>query len=92
MHPIAAEQMDPYRAQMPLRWSAFDPGPVDAARAAGYVVDSDEMLERAPRSRRRHIDAFHAQGAIPTGTIDEGDAGDQAAWSCPSVISSTRSQ
>lgn len=79
MHPIAAAQMDPYAAPMPLRWSAFDPGAVDAARQAGYVVDGDELLTALPE-RGFDIDAFHTEGIAPTGTIDEGhviDLGDR---------------
>ena len=72
MHPIAARQMDPYRVRMPLRWSAFEPAAVDAARRAGYAIDADEMLDALPRADF-DLDAFHTQSVAATGELDEGD-------------------
>jgi glyoxylase-like metal-dependent hydrolase (beta-lactamase superfamily II) len=75
MHPLAAIRMDPYQVQMPLRWSAFEPAAVEAARTAGYVVAGDEMLTALPRPGF-DIDAFHTVGADATGLVDEGDVVD----------------
>lgn len=72
MHPDAAARMDPNRAQMPLRWSQFEPDAVDAARRAGYEIATDEMLTALP-SPAFDIDAFHMQGALATGEVDQGD-------------------
>jgi glyoxylase-like metal-dependent hydrolase (beta-lactamase superfamily II) len=72
MHPVAARQMDPYRVPMPLRWSAFEPAAVAAARKAGYVIDTDEMLDALPRADFE-LDAFHTQSVAATRAIDEGD-------------------
>jgi glyoxylase-like metal-dependent hydrolase (beta-lactamase superfamily II) len=72
MHPIAARQIDPYRVPMPLRWSAFEPAAVDAAREAGYAIDADEMLDALPRADF-DLDAFHTQSVGATREIDEGD-------------------
>lgn len=72
MHPIAAAQMDPYRDAMPLRWSAFEEEAVEAVRASGYTVDSDEMLTALP-SADFDIDGFRTKGVAATGVITEGD-------------------
>lgn len=72
MHPASAALMQPYRAQMPLRWSAFDFDAVEAAQAIGYDVVRDEMLDALPRDGF-DIDAFHTEGVTATGTVDEGD-------------------
>ncbi len=61
---------------MPLRWSAFEPDTVDAARTVGYTIERDEMIDALPRPDF-DIDGFHTEGITPTGTIDEGDLGDR---------------
>ncbi len=72
MHPVAAALMNPYRAQMPLRWSAFGDEWIEEAQAIGYVVDRDEMIDALPHSGF-DIDAFHTEGVSVTNTVDEGD-------------------
>lgn len=72
MHPIAAEQMDPYQDAMPLRWSAFPPEAVDLARQAGYVIGDDAMLDALPREGF-DVDGFRTTSVAATGTVDEGD-------------------
>jgi glyoxylase-like metal-dependent hydrolase (beta-lactamase superfamily II) len=72
MHPVGAAQMNPYQAQMPLRWSAFDPSAVAAARAIGYDVDSDELLDALPRADF-DLDGFHTEGIAISRTVEHGD-------------------
>lgn len=71
MHPVGAAQMNASVVQMPLRWSAFEPEMVEAARSVGYVVECDEMLDALPRDGF-DVDAFMSVGAPATGVIDEG--------------------
>jgi glyoxylase-like metal-dependent hydrolase (beta-lactamase superfamily II) len=73
MHPVAAGQMHPYAAAMPLRWSEFEPDAVAAVRASGYEIDADEMLTALPRSDF-DLDSFATCGVEPTRLIDEGDS------------------
>jgi glyoxylase-like metal-dependent hydrolase (beta-lactamase superfamily II) len=64
---------------MPLRWSAFQHEMVQAARAIGYGVHHDEMLDALPHPEF-DLDEFHTVGAPATGEIDEGasiDLGDR---------------
>jgi len=75
MHAAGAALMNPYREQMPLRWSSFDPEAVEAARSIGYVVDRDEMIDALPREDF-DIDAFHTEGTEVSATLQEGDVVD----------------
>lgn len=79
MHPAGAAQMTAGLVRMPLRWSAFEPAMVAAARSIGYAIDRDEMLDALPRDRF-DVDDFHSVGAPATGVVDEGsriDLGDR---------------
>jgi len=79
MHPVGAAQMSDAVVRMPLRWSAFEPEMVEAARSIGYQVDRDEMVDALPRVGF-DIDQFYSAGAPATEVIDEGvviDLGDR---------------